>query len=70
MSLASKQLKILHFKKLDKEQQIKPKETRRNLRRVYEQLFANKFENVDKVDKFFKKYNVSKLIQEIRRTVL
>lgn len=67
MSFASKQLKILHFKKL--KNKLHPKKQEEKKRRFYEQLFANKFENVDKMDKFFKKYNVSKLIQEILRTV-
>ena len=40
------------------------KETQRTIRDYYQQLFANKMDNLEEMDKFLEKYNFSKLNQE------
>ena len=40
------------------------KEIQRTLRKFYEQLYANKLDNLDKMDKFLETYNLPKLNQE------
>ena len=39
-------------------------ETLRIIRKYYEQLYANKLDNLDEMDKFLKTYSLSKLNQE------
>ena len=39
-------------------------EIQRTIRDYYQQLYANKMENVDEMDKFLEKYNFPKLNQE------
>ena len=43
-------------------------EIRRIIRDYYQQLYANKMDNVEKLDKFFKKYNFPKLNQKERKS--
>ena len=40
------------------------KEIQRIVRKYYEQLFANKLDNLDEMDKFLETYNLPKLNQE------
>ena len=40
------------------------KEIQRIIRKYYEQLYANKLDNLEKMDKFLEKYNLPKLNQE------
>ena len=40
------------------------KEIRRIVRKYYEQLYANKLDNLDEMDKFLETYNLPKLNQE------
>ena len=44
--------------------QMTPQKTQRILRDYYEQLYANKFENLGEMDKFLEKYNLPKLNEE------
>ena len=39
-------------------------EIQRIIRNYYQQLYANKMDNVEKMGKFFEKYNFPKMIQE------
>ena len=43
---------------------IDTKETQRIVRKYYEQLYANKLENLEKMDKFLETYNLPKMNQE------
>ena len=40
------------------------KEIQRNVRKYYEQLYANKLDNLDEMGKFLETYNLPKLNQE------
>ena len=40
------------------------KEIQRIVRKYYEQLYANKLDNLDKMDKFLETYNLPKINQE------
>ena len=40
------------------------KEIQRIVRKYYEQLYANKLDNLDEMDKFLETYNLPKLNQE------
>ena len=50
-------------KKMGKSQQ-KNKEIQRIIRDYFEQLYANKMENLEEMDKFLEKYNFPKLNQQ------
>ena len=43
------------------------KEIQKIIRKYYEQLYANKLDNLDKMDKFLETYNLPKLNQEESR---
>ena len=43
---------------------LKKKETQRIIRDYYQQLYANKMDNVEEMDKFLEKCNFPKLDQE------
>ena len=49
--------------KMEKSQQTK-KEIQRIIRDYYQQLYANKMDNLEEMDKFLEKYNFPKLNQE------
>lgn len=70
MSLASKKLGILQFKKLGKEQ-LNPKKQQE---KKHKRIFMNNFLQINlkiqtKWTNSLKKYNIPKLIQEIFRTI-
>ena len=48
--------------KMEKSQQTT--EIQRIIRDYYQQLYANKMDNVEEIDKFLEKYNFPKLNQE------
>ena len=50
--------------KMEKSQQTTQKYKERIIRDYYEQLYANKMENLEEMDKFLEKYNLPKLNQE------
>ena len=45
------------------------KEIQRMVRKYYEQLYANKLDNLDEMDKFLETYNLQKLNQEESETL-
>ena len=45
------------------------KEIQRTVRKYYEQLYANKEDNLDKIDKFLETYNLPKINQEEIQTL-
>ena len=44
-------------------------EIQRNLRDYYEQLYGNKMDNLEEMDRFLEKFNLPKLNQEETETV-
>ena len=51
-----------------REIQTDTKEIQRIVRKYYEQLYANKADNLDEMDKFLETYNLPKWNQEIRKS--
>ena len=46
---------------------LKTKDRLRAIRDYYKQLYANKMDNLEKMDKFLEKYNLPRLYQEERK---
>ena len=49
---------------MERSQQINNNEIQRTIRDYYQQLYANKLDNLEEMDKFLQKYHFPKLNQE------
>ena len=54
--------------KMEKSQQKYNNEIQRIIRDYYQQLYANKMDNLEEIDKFLEKYNLPEMNQEERKS--